>query len=473
MIRRRTNDAAPGAGAVWRERARREDGSVMVIAVVMLFIVASLATVAVAVAVSTNTATRRDSNYKNAAEAAEAGLQIALYRLNMLNPSSQNCVGNTAGTPGTNGLCQSSTSTLGNGSTYQYYTTPVLAGSSTCVGLTITSSDITQRCITAVGTSNGVTARSQIRAAAFTAAPLFPAAGAIGLNYVTESGNANVVGTDASNGPVSFSGNAKATGIVLGPGGSYTHSGGSSGGGVVRLTSPIVLSAVNPGTSNQSLIGSCPARSAAGYTTCNDDFRITNGQASPAVVPFDQSTGVNWNAANRTLTLNGYASLTLGGGLYNFCSISMSGNATITVAANVQSEIFIDSPDDPGSGCASGTGNLSMSGNAAWNNLSQNPLALQIYLYGLNNGSSSITLSGNANFYGTLYAPLSAVTLSGNGRVVGAVAGKSVTITGNGFNWDSRDSTLQATTEGLYYRTGWAQCSPSPPAGGTLQSGCG
>ena len=57
-------------------------------AITVLLVVTMLATVTVATAVQTNTSTRHDFNYKNASEAAEAGLQIAIYRLNMLNPSS-------------------------------------------------------------------------------------------------------------------------------------------------------------------------------------------------------------------------------------------------------------------------------------------------------------------------------------------------------------------------------------------------
>ena len=52
----------------------------------------------------------------------------------------------------------------------------------------------------------------------------------------------------------------------------------------------------------------------------------------------------------------GNSSLTLGGGLYNFCEIDMSGQASMTMASGVIAEIFIDSPDDPDSGCASGSG---------------------------------------------------------------------------------------------------------------------
>jgi len=444
----------------------------MVIAVIVLLIVTMFGAVAVTSSIQTNTSTRADASYKNAAEAAEAGLQTALYRMNMLNPAAQYCVGDSVTSPGSNGLCMSSSYTLGNGSTYQYYTTAVMGSGASCVGLTITSSDVTQRCITAVGNSNGAVARSQVRVAAFAAEPLFPVAGVIGLSSVTITGNGAVSGNAGSNGTVSLTGNGTSHGIVLGPAGTYTHTGNASGGSVSTLSSPMVLGAVNPGTSNQSSLSNCPARQAAGYPACNDDYRITNGLANPKVTPYDSSSGVSFDATTRTLTMAANSSLTLGGGIYNFCELDAAGNASITLATGVQTEIFIDSPDDPGSGCPSGTGNMKFSGNFTWFNQSGNPLALQLYVYGLNNGSGSISLTGNANFTGVLYAPQSTVTISGNGMLTGAIAGKSVTINGNGFNWDGRVSTLQATTTGLYYRSAWAQCSPVPPAGNP-GGGCG
>ena len=73
---------------------------------------------------------------------------------------------------------------------------------------------------------------------------------------------------------------------------------------------------------------------------------------------------------------------------------------------------------------------------------------------------------------GVVYAPQSQVTLSGNGTIIGGLAAQSVTISGNGFNWDGRAGTIQATTAGIYYRTGWAQCSPAPSSS-SPGSGCG
>ena len=119
------------------------------------------------------------------------------------------------------------------------------------------SLSIAQRCVTAVGTSNGVSARSQIRAAAFSAEPLFPYPGIIGLNGITNGNNAVVSGGEASN-KVITGGNNKTTitgGVSIGPGGSYTGAGAPA---ITHLVNPITLGPVDPGTSNQSSLANCP-----------------------------------------------------------------------------------------------------------------------------------------------------------------------------------------------------------------------
>ena len=436
-----------------------ERGAALIVALIVLTVVSALASVVMMSAIATDDVTMRDTNYKNALEASEAGLQVGLYRLNMVYPDANHCVGDGAQTPGSTGLCASSSYTLGNGSTYQYWSSLPLSSSQTCAGEPLNGIDVSQRCITALGVSNGVSARSQIRVASFTAAPLFPVAGLIGLKNVTLNGNAAVTGSSASNVSVSAVGNATSQGIVLGPGGTYSHSGNANGGTVATLSAPLVLSPVSPGNS----------------ATVNSDARIVNGinnagTSGTPVTPYDQAsaTGVSFDPTTRTLTLSGNGSLQLGGGVYNFCELDTTGKASLSIAPGVQAEIFIDSPDDPGSGCPSGTGDLNLAGNGAVNP-SGNPLALQLYVYGLNNGSGTVSVTGNGVFYGVVYAPLSQVTLSGNGVIDGAVAGRTSTVSGNGFNFDTRTSTLQASTNGLSYRTAWAQCSPtySPSSPGT------
>ena len=457
-----------------RARLRADDGIAMIVAMFTLMVVTLLMIVAVAVAVQTAGSARRDTSLKSAQEAAAAGLQVANYRLNMLVPSSSNCVGDGVAAPGSNGTCASSSYMLGNGSTYSYYTTPALGSGAVCAGSSLSSSiEIAQRCITAVGTAAGVTARAQIRVAAFAAEPLFPSPGITGLKAVGLNGNPLVEGSVASNVNVNAVGNASMLGVVLGPAGTFTKNGNVTAPTPVVLSSPLVLDPVNPGTSNQSSLANCPARAAAGYPACNDDYRITNGVSSPAVSPYDQSAGISWDPTTRSLRMTGNSSLTLGGGLYNFCSFSAAGNAAISLAPGVSAEIFIDSPDDPGSGCPAGSGTFSLAGKATWTNPSSNPTSLQIYAYGLNDGSNVFTFVGNAAFYGVIYAPQSTVNISGNGSLTGAVSASNVTLNGNAFNWSSSAGSLQAATLGTYYQTAWTACTPAPTQANVPGSGCG
>jgi Tfp pilus assembly protein PilX len=451
-----------------------DDGFAMIVAMIILMVTTMLAGVAVAVAVQTNGSTRHDVSKKNALEAAEAGLQVALYRLNMLRPDDAHCVGDVVATADSTRWCASSTYTLGNGSAYQYYTKPTLTSSDTCVGLTVTNSNsnISQRCITSVGTTNGVSARSQIRAATFAARPLFPISGITGLNGITDSNNAQIGGWEASNAKIQASNNVKITGsIELGPKGTYTFSNGASNPPKVALSSPLVLGPVNPGTSNQTSLANCPGR----ITSCNDDYRITNYTSNPShpTAPYDQSSGVSLTAG-RVLSMSNNASITLGGGLYNFCSFTAANNVTIALAPGVKTEIIIDSPDDPNSGCAAGTGNLSVSNNATWSNPGKDSTGLQIYVYGTNNMKNVVNFSNNSAFWGVLYAPLSTINLSNNAVFNGAISGYVVNASNNfSFNWDSHAGTLQAQSTGLYYRTAWAQCTPAPTVTTDPGSGCG
>lgn len=469
---------------VIRSRLSAEHGSALLIALMVMIVVAGLAAAAVTAAVQTNRTTDNDAFYKAASEAAEAGLQVATYRLNELNlqgtQGNSDCVGDVVEGPGTsyplpsNGLCQSSTYTMGNGSQYAYYMSPVLTAGATCVGLTITSSDVYSRCITAVGTagpSNGaykITARSQIRTAAFAGLPLFQVAGVTGVQGVTISGNGSVGGITASmegssncnSAGINMNGNASSQGIELGPNAQLCTSGGASTGPVIHV--PLqTYSPVSPGNS----------------ATTNSNYRITNGLANPVVSPDDQASGnITYNPSTRVLNLSGQSTLVLGGGVYNFCQITASGGANLEIASGVTSQVFIDSPTDPGSGCASGTGSITFSGGAQFLNLngSSNPIALQLYVYGdaSNPNNSQVVFSGNAAMYGTLYAPDSNITLSGNGGVIGGVVGNYVTISGNGTEWNSQAGTIQGSISGGYYRTAWAQCSPTYSTSNP-NAGCG
>jgi Tfp pilus assembly protein PilX len=462
-------------------RVRDESGVALVIVLIVLVIAGLLAAAVIAGAVQSNDTTIRGGNLNAAVAAADSGLDVAAYRINMLAPASGNCV-TTAVVAPTNGKCpQDGPESLGNGARYTFWTSPVMAAGGTCAGLQVDSSQsaIAQRCITAVGTANGVSARVQARVAAFTATPLFPEP-LVGLAGVTIGNNATIGSTTApavvgTNGqpctpplPCGLTvggGNTVMTGYVLGPiaPAPQVGNGATTGTGTTRTAAqgPFVLSPVNPGNS----------------ATVNDDSRITSGS--------DPLTGNKnkWNPATRSLEIGNNGSLTLGGATYNFCNFQMDNNSTLTVASNTKIRMFIDSPDDPNSGCPTGSGNFTMSNNgAAINNYGGNyqpgtgdPTALQIYVYGLNNHTNTVAFSNNTNSYVTLYAPQSNVVVSpsNNTSFTGAIAGYTVSI-GNAtnFQYSGQDSGLTAGTTGLYYRTAWEQCPATPTSPSDPTSGC-
>jgi Tfp pilus assembly protein PilX len=470
--------------AAARTRAREESGVAMAIALIVMMIIAALLVAVIDSAVQTNYSSQRDANKKRALEAAEAGLQIATYRLNMLQPDNAHCVGDQVGSPGASGTCASSMTTLGNGTSYNYYMTSTIGGGTgTCVGLPVTSNlAIAQRCITAVGMANGVTARSQIRVASFAATPVYPYPGMTGLKAVTDLNNAIVNGAVASNGAITDNNGATVSAVVLGPAGTFANASQTPAPAVTVLPSPITASPVDPGTSAQNTQpgGSCVP--ATGVTQTNCDYRIANYISNPsacsASYPCDPSSKVTFNAATRSLTMNNNATLTLGGGIYNFCEFDAPNNATISFAPGVHAAIYIDSPADPNSGCPAASGNLLLSNNVTWTNLSQDPLNIQLYVYGdpSHPGANTITFTNNTAFWGVLFAPSSTINLSNsstNSAFWGGITGYVINTSNNyHFNWVGDVATLQANSQGVYYRTAWAQCVPSYSTS-TPGAGCG
>ena len=132
------------------------------------------------------------------------------------------------------------------------------------------------------------------------------------------------------------------------------------------------------------------------------------------------------------LSLNGNNALTLSGGTYLYSSLSVTGNGRINFTG--PATIYV-------------TGNVSLSGNGV--GTAQNlPTNLTIKTLG-----ASVSLSGNAAFYGSLYAPSSGVSVTGNGDVFGSVVGNTIQVSGNGkFHYDealSQSPTSSAATTRL------------------------
>src|ERR1700737_184364 len=156
-------------------------GSALVVALGVLLVVTLLTGVVFAAVLQMSAATNGDANGRRALQAADAGLRVAVYRINMLQPTDAACVTNAAVAP-VGGQCPGYSQGLGNGASYTYYTTPVLGPTDTCAGMTVQSQTaVSQRCVTSIGTANSVVKRTQERVGGFAGTPLFASGGILGL----------------------------------------------------------------------------------------------------------------------------------------------------------------------------------------------------------------------------------------------------------------------------------------------------
>jgi Tfp pilus assembly protein PilX len=455
-----------------------EDGVAMVVAVMVLFIVITLATAAIATTLSTSSTTKRDNNVKAALAVAEAGLQTAIYRLNILHPEEGNkyCVGQSTVEVAsvTGGYCKGITEELaGKSSSYTYWTSEALGSSATCVGQAITSEEsVTQRCVVAEGTVNGVKRRVSQRVAGFVARPLFKVHGVTGLKKVTLENNSIDNGSAGSNGEILIKNNGSVSEVCeLGPSGKVEASKNAECKVVHQRSTaegPLTLSKVEPGSSAEK----CTIVEGK-VTSGNSDCLITHyleNEKTP-VSPYDTARKVEFNEGTRELKMENSALLVLKEGTYNFCSLEAQNNAVIELAAGAKVVIYIDSAKRSGSKCpAEGSGVLKIWNNAEIINPSHNPSSLIIYVY--DNSGGEVYIKNNSELYGTIYAPESKVAIQNNGAVHGAIAANEVELGNNfTFEWSGEDAKFETGTITDFYRSSWLECTPEKTAANP-QTGC-
>ena len=438
---------------------RSESGNALISAIGVLSVTGVVTATVFSVSTQLSSTSNKSRDTKKALAAADAGLEAAVYRLNKQNVQSTTQCFTTQLVAATGGECPGQTESLGNGSGYTYYVTPALGASDQCAGLPVShassSIGVTQRCVTVAGTSNGVARRVQARVASYIGLSLI-SMGLLGLEGVELKNSSSVNAWVGSNGQIEMGNSNTVTGVELGPSAPNVSIGDSgSVGSVVRRSASQgnhVLAPVDVGNS----------------ATVNDNVRLTNGQ--------DAKSGVTFNSTTRELEMGNSSSLTLGGGTYNWCDFEATNSAQLTVAAGVKTRIFIDSPERPGSGCASGTGrfvaknsiNISNSGPAE---------NLQIYVYGRSGSDEDdpdVEFKNSVNFSkGFIYAPQSHVEFKNSADITGAVNSKTIAFKNSvTFTWETSLADLRATTLSMFYKTAWKECRAAQTSAADPESGC-
>jgi Tfp pilus assembly protein PilX len=423
-------------------RIASESGSALPAVVGVMLVVGILASVLHTTSRHVRQSTTEERAEKRAFQAAEAGLNVARYRLNkaMPIPTPTQCFTTVPVTTG--GDCPQTTAAenMGSGASFRYTVTRVLTDTSTecdTSGLDFEANDY--RCITSIGTSSGATRRVQ----AIVAAPrlgMFPVEGIFGLDSFT-MGPGNLNGGIGSNETVTVA--SSVTGpytVTVGPGGSYS---GPSGHTLTTLPEDYVA----------------PVSDAVFEATDGDQ----PGENNNSVIPYPLGSNREINVPSATGTV------TLPPGTYNFCDVYLNGAADLRVVGPGPVRIFIDSPYRPGSGCLAGSGDFVANNSFSFTSSPPNPALLEMRMYG--GPGTQFWLKNNSTFHGTLYAPRSAFKIDNASTVVGGVLAQTVNIQ-NFFtlNGNVPDGLTLATQ--VYESDGWTECVRTGSSTSAAGAGC-
>lgn len=299
----------------------------------------------------------------------------------------------------------------------------------------------------------------------FATSSLFPM-GIISKNNLTLNGNASIDSYDSADPTKSTGGLYDASkkqangnvGTVSGAAGAISMNGNTDIYGAAATGAGGTASMTGNAQIGQTFVNGdradTPAEAqTAGWLTDNfsnspGDVSLPSGLGSAPSLGTINSTqtinGGDWQASqislsgNRTVTINGTVRLYVTG------STSISGNARILINAGGSLEVYV-------------AGSVSVAGNGV-NNSATTPD--KNMWYGLPS-CTSWSMSGNADWTGTVYAPQAAVTCNGNGNASGAFVGDTITINGNGsYHFDEALSTFTGGSAG-YSVASWQELRSS------------
>ena len=485
----------------------------MPVAISVLLLVTTLAGAGVVAAGHASSATTRDTDRKLALAAAEAGVDVAIYRIDNLKPSTTSgalqCVNTGVATPssGAGGLCYDSSSSvtptgnandtsanLGNGTSYSFQTT-TQGLASTCNGTTLGS---TQFCITAQGTANGVSRTVQVPVAAgASATQVFPIIGMMGFNGLwlgTSEGTAQLLTDLVSNVEVStgasdnYANSSAPPSVILG--GTTTPPGCYDGASSNVCGHPALIRQSNA-------------------------FPSPTGPANPGVAKSTNDNGTiscgSWDSTNMYLNIGTSSSCTLGtaAAAYTFymCRVDIGANANLRVFSGAQVTVYLDSPTRNGTACTNNTSANGWKQDGMWNqndggdsngvNVGGTPSHFTLYMAGNNYtapngpaGSTSYTngynwqncinssdshtgvtrytpsgcdfSSSNTRFDGGIYAPSSGIYIGATSIFKGAWAGAYMDLeASNTYQSDNSETNITWLSGGGGAATrspGWHEC---------------
>jgi Tfp pilus assembly protein PilX len=469
---------------------RSEKGVALPVASGMLRVVTLLIVGFFTVALRVNDTSGDDRRSKRALAAAEAGLQTAIYRLNSLNASASlnasKCLRAGWENPLATGECAGYTdsTSLGNGASFTYYVTPASAtASASCATVPGVATSTSDRCITSVGTVNGVTRRIQTRVVAEPIIPPFNKTGLIGKSLVFAYNSANLNTDVGSNLEVIFENSVNVYDneainvdgkVMLLEGGTYQYENSVKvDGGTEYITTPFEMAL--------------------------PDFEAIENSNNNSTLTSD--LGTSWNSTTRRITIAS-GDKTIRPGTYHVCGVHLGNSVKLKFShtGGARTRIFVDSPWRTGSMCSTQS-DINAGAFTADNSVEINKEVgereelLKIYMYGtpyndtrdtfaswctdgFTGGQtgecrSDFMLDNSVSFYGSVYAPNSSVQAHNSVTWQGSVAADKIRFY-NSINFQVTGPTIAQGGEGsgAAERRGWAECRPERTVTTDPESGC-
>ena len=438
-----------------KRRLAADGGFALIVAMFVLLILSVLVATAIAVASQTSTSTTRDTNSKAALEAAEAGLQVARLSADQARTGGSHCItGETTPTTptlpatGEKIYCTgSSKEPLGNGATFQYWTSTALKAGIPCGGATAAAG---QRCITSEGNVNGITTRSQVLVASAIGEELFPIQGIVGLKEVSLSGKVEASSIVASNEKITSSGgpNDFMKGYELCPGGKFEYTGKIKIAEAKENEKNLPYEKTRASTACP-IKPKVPTEYEHATSTNNSDSRITNKEDPQHE---NRSGAINFTGSSAyELKMNSKGELTLEGSKYYFCNLVLESEAKLFINKGAQVEIYIDSHAE-NHNCPENSGKFEVVGNAHIENASgADDLLIDVA------GKGPVAIANSGSLSASIYAPKATVNVEGNGKFTGPVLGEYVNLKNSGDIYNEKESPVRGGSAGggTYERKSW------------------
>jgi Tfp pilus assembly protein PilX len=429
-------------------RLRREEGVALPVAVMVLTLVLGMSGLVLLQAQRTGDSANRDRGVKSAVQAADAGLEVAMFRLRKVATSTDPCAGSGSYVvQGGEQWCPQVSEDLGDGAVYTYQVSAPDEGG--------------QRTVVSTGTTGGQTRRVAVTTER-TSVPLVYGYGVssddtITLNSSSEIGDSHarppVVTNTRSNGDIIMNSSASICGNATpGPGrrviGSGVQCDGITTPAVDRFTFDVIHN--------------------ASAWTVNDNNRICKSSEDPC----RHVSPALWDNPSRRFEMYSSGSLTLRGNTYAFCSMRLDSSSEIIfdpIDTSKPVRIYIGSPAQ----CAGQPDPvLQFNSSADLRAPAGKVVPVQIFVP---ESTTPTRVEFNSAFRAetpvALYAPSSTVELNSSTDYWGVIAGERVTM--NSSSNVFYDSNVDVNPEGSGISRGatYRECRPQAGAGSPA-AGC-